>query len=103
MSKNQFKITIDTEREPVVELDSEAKAAYIRFSNRKVVRTHPVTTNQSIVTIDFDSSDEVVGVEICGVTEVGIKKLVQKAGISLSPRMLNNAKYVLASSQAAKN
>ncbi len=103
MTKHQFKIEIDTETEPVVELDSEAKAAYIRFSNRKVVRTHPVTTAKCIVTIDFDSSDKVVGVEICGVVEVGIKKLIQKAGISLPPRMVDKTKYVLATSQAAKN
>ncbi len=97
MNKHQFKITFDIEREPIVELDSEAKAANIRFSNRKVARTHPITTHHCIATIDFDSSDKVVGVEICGVTEVGIKNLARKAGISLSPRMLNNAKYVLAS------
>jgi uncharacterized protein YuzE len=101
MSKHEYKITLDSESEPVVELDSEAKAAYIRFSKRKVVRTHPVATNGCIVTIDFDSGNEVVGVEVCGVVEVGIKKLIKKAGLSVPESMLEKAKYFLAGPEKA--
>lgn len=52
---------------PVVELDSEARAAYVRFSNRKVAKTSPVTADGCIITIDFDSIGGVVGIEMIGV------------------------------------
>ena len=95
-------VTIQSQRPPVVELDSEAHAAYIRFSKRKVARTEPLHTDGCIVTVDFDSAGHVVGIELVGVNEFGIATLMEKAGIPpLSKRMTEQARYVPANLQMA--
>ena len=51
---------------PVIEVDTEASAIYIRFSNEEVAETLPLSTDDSIVMADLDSSERVVGVEMVG-------------------------------------
>ena len=94
-------LKINADKPPVVELDSEALAAYVRFSSKKVVRTEPVTTDGCIVTVDFDSANEVVGVELVGVKEFGITKLLKKVGVPISKRMAEETRYVPANLQLA--
>lgn len=90
-----YRLQIDVEAPPVVELDSEAHAAYIRFSNRPVVKTRPLMTKDCVVTADYDAADKVVGVELIGVQEFRVDQMLEKAGISpLSQTMLNRASYV---------
>lgn len=72
MIKHLNKIEFQTGSQPIVELDLEAHAAYVRFSHNKIVKTQPVTTTECIVTIDFDANGEVVGIELVGVKEFGI-------------------------------
>ncbi|MGI8605228.1 MAG: DUF2283 domain-containing protein [Verrucomicrobiales bacterium] len=95
-------VTIKTDQPPIVELDSEAHAAYIRFSTRKVAETRPVTTDGCIITIDFDSDGGVIGVELIGVHEFGVKPLLEKAGFPPLPKRLSDrARYVPANLQVA--
>lgn len=94
-------VKLKSEKPPVVELDSEALAAYVRFSSKKVARTAPVTTEGCIVTIDFDSAGEVVGVELVGVREFGIAQLLKKAGLPFSKQIAEEARYVPANLHAA--
>jgi uncharacterized protein YuzE len=65
-----------------VEIDSEAHAAYLRFSQNKVARTEPRLTVDCVVTMDFDAAGKVVGVELVGVDNFSVGKLLKKAGIS---------------------
>lgn len=98
----QHTVTIKTDQPPIVELDSEARAAYVRFSNRKVAQTRPVTTDGCIVTIDFDADGGVIGVELIGVQEFGVEPLLELAGIPPIPKRLSDkARYVPANLQAA--
>jgi uncharacterized protein YuzE len=91
----QRRIMVTTQRPPVVELDSEAQAAYIRFTHHKVARTQPVLTEGCIVTVDFDAKDEVIGIELVGVTEFGVGPLLKKAGMTARPkRVLEKVRYV---------
>jgi uncharacterized protein YuzE len=90
------KIRIQTKRDPIVELDSEARAAYVRFSSKKVARTQPISTDGCVITADFDSADEVIGIEIIGVEEFSISKLMKKAGFSIPVSRANRARYVSA-------
>ena len=48
------------EQPPIVELESEVGATYVRFSNNPVIRTVSIGKKQAAVTIDFDSSGSVV-------------------------------------------
>ncbi len=93
-------INVTSKVPPVVELDSAAHAAYIRFSNDKVDQTHVVNVDHCLVTMDTNSVGEVVGVELLGVVEFGVKSLMKKAGIAgLSQELLSNTRYVPANAE----
>ena len=62
-------ITLKTKNPPVVGLESAAMAAYVRFSLLKVARTEVRDSRKSNVTVDFDASGEVIGIELVGVME----------------------------------
>ena len=87
-------ITVRAKRPPVVELDSEAHAAYVRFSSNAIRKTEVVTDRTCVVTIDRDKAGEVVGVEFIGVQTFSIGKLLPKAGINLSKKAMQSADYV---------
>ena len=89
-------------RPPTVELDSEAHAAYVRFSTRKVAKTRPITTDGCIVTVDYGTDGGVIGIELVGVDEFGIVPLLKKAGVQSLPKaMVDRARYVPANLVAA--
>jgi len=50
----------ESKQPPIVELESEVGATYVRFSNNPVIRTVSIGKKQAAVTIDFDSSGSVV-------------------------------------------
>lgn len=80
---------------PVVEIDTEARAAYVRFSPSPVATTQEVDDNNCIVTIDFDKKGNVVGVELIGVEKFEIRFLLQFAPITVSePKFLRDADYI---------
>ncbi len=93
-------IHVDSKMPPVVELDSAAHAAYVRFSNAKVKKTVVVDVKRQLITMDVDATGEVVGVELIGVKEFKIETLIKKAGITgVSPAMLRNTSYVPANAE----
>jgi uncharacterized protein YuzE len=93
-------INVKSERPPVVELDSASHAAYIRFSDAKVNKTHTVDVDHCLVTMDTDDNGDVVGVELLGVVEFGVQALMTKAGISgLSPELIQRTRYVPANAE----
>ena len=91
-------IQVTSSNPPVVECDSQACAAYIRFSRNSVDRTEVITTEGAIATMDIDSSGEVVGIELIGVTEFSIEALAKISGIELSKSNIRQAQYVPTSS-----
>lgn len=101
--KNHHSIVLKTAAPLVVELDSEAHAAYVRFSKKKVARTQPITTDGCIVTVDFDANGEVVGIELVGVDEFGIRSLLEKTGLQkrIPKRLMDSARYLPANLIAA--
>ena len=92
---------IEVTNPPVVELDSEAHAAYVRFSRKKVVTTKSLTMEECIITLDLDADQNPVGVELIGVDEFGIFPLLKMAGLKLPDGMADRARYVPANLQPA--
>jgi uncharacterized protein YuzE len=88
-------IRVQTKGPPVVELDSAAHAAYVRFSSAAVAKTKVLTDKTCVVTIDCDRKGGVVGVELLGVDNFNVRALLKKAHISVpSSLSLQEAKYV---------
>jgi uncharacterized protein YuzE len=94
-------IHIETAKPPVVELDSSALAAYVRFSRNPVASTKVIANDKSVVTIDLDKKGKVIGVEVVGVKEFNIAGLLKIADITAPEALLKRARYVPAQLQAA--
>jgi uncharacterized protein YuzE len=91
---NRTLINIASKSPPVVELDSEAQAAYVRFSHHRVKQTRIVEEDKCVVTIDLDARGAVVGVELVGVEEFTVGRLLKLAGIRAPKLMLDRASYI---------
>jgi uncharacterized protein YuzE len=94
-------IHVEAKMPPVVELDSEAHAAYVRVSRNKVARTELIEDRRCIVTIDRDRQGNAVGIEFVGVDQFGIRALLRKGKITLSKKDIERASYVPANLQLA--
>ena len=99
MKTEQHIITLKSKNPPVVELDSAAMAAYVRFSRRKVARTEVLDSRKSTVTVDFDTAGDVIGIELVGVKEFTLSRLLEASGIELKPfrpDTMRKARYIRA-------
>lgn len=86
---------------PVVEIDTEATAAYIRLRDTRVESTEPYSTEKGFVMIDFDSDGNVVGIEVVGQQEFSIRELIKQVRVEASEEILNQTRYISANLQAA--
>ena len=81
---------------PVVEIDMEATAAYIRLRDTKVVATKPFGSEKGLVMLDFDADENVVGIEVIGQHEFSIRELIKEVPVETSDAVLNQTRYVSA-------
>src|SRR5271170_3398192 len=90
------RLVVASSRPPVVEIDTEATAAYVRFGRGKVVRTEPYGGTDSLVMVDFDAKNRVLGIELIGPKEFGITYLLQDihAPVQIDTEALSRARYV---------
>ena len=86
---------------PVVEIDTEATAAYIRLREAKIARTEPFASERGLVMLDFDATGAVVGIEVVGQQEFSIRELIKLVPVKTSDDVLNQTRYVAADLEAA--
>jgi uncharacterized protein YuzE len=88
-------VIVRSKMPPIVEIDTEAGAAYVRFkrAETRVGRTQQLPRPGVVVTIDYDRDDEVIGIELIGVKEFGIVKLLSVAQVSAPNINLSEARY----------
>jgi uncharacterized protein YuzE len=86
---------------PVVEIDTEATAAYIRLRDSAVTSTEPFGSKAGFVTLDFDAEGNVVGIEVVGQQEFSIRALIKQVPVTAAEDILNQTRYVAADLQAA--
>ena len=86
---------------PIVEIDTEATAAYIRLREAKVARTEPFGSAGGLVMLDFDAEGNVVGIEVVGQQEFSIRELVKLVPVQTTETILDRTRYVTAKLQAA--
>jgi len=90
------RFVVASSRPPVVEIDTEATAAYVRFGRGKVVRTEPFGGVDSLVMVDYDRQDRVLGIELIGRKEFGIAHLLRDVPVQIDRAALSRARYVSA-------
>ena len=83
-------------RPPVVELDSESHAAYVRLSKTKVAKTLVVEDKGITVTVDVDKNGNAVGIELIGVRDFTVQSLIKKARLQdrIPKEKLQGARYI---------
>jgi uncharacterized protein YuzE len=86
---------------PIVEIDTEATAAYIRLRDGKVARTEPYGSEKGLVILDFDAEGNVVGIEVVGQQEFSIRELIKQVPVEATDAVLNQTRYVAADLQPA--
>jgi len=86
---------------PIVEIDTEATAAYIRLRESKVARTEPFGSAHGLVMLDFDAEGNVVGIEVVGQQEFSIRELLKLIPVQTTEAILDRTRYVTAKLQAA--
>ncbi len=86
---------------PIVEIDTEATAAYIRLREAKVARTEPFGSASGFVMLDFDAEGNVVGIEVVGQQEFSIRELIKLVPVQTTESILDRTRYVTAKLQAA--
>ena len=86
---------------PVVEIDTEATAAYIRLREGKVVRTEPFGSDKGFVMLDFDAEGQVLGIEVVGQQEFSIRELIKLVPVQTTETVLDRTRYIAANLQAA--
>jgi uncharacterized protein YuzE len=86
---------------PIVEIDTEATAAYIRLREASVARTEPFGSEQGLVMLDFDAEGNVVGIEVIGQQEFSIRELIKLVPVQATEAVLDRTRYVTAKLQAA--
>ena len=86
---------------PVVEIDTEATAAYIRLREGKVVRTEPFGSSHGFVMLDFDAEGNVLGIEVVGQQEFSIRELIRLLPVQTTEAVLDRTRYVSAKLEAA--
>jgi uncharacterized protein YuzE len=86
---------------PVVEIDTEATAAYIRLRPSAVARTEPFGSERALIMLDFDEEGNVIGIEVVGQQEFSIRELIKLVPVKATESVLDRTRYVSAKLQAA--
>jgi len=95
-------ILIKSSSDPTVEIDTAAGAAYVRFKrSTRVARTVHLPRHDAIVTIDYDRGGDVIGLELLGVKEFSIRKLLKIADARTPNTDLSRTRYVGAGRELA--
>jgi hypothetical protein len=53
-----------------------------------------VACDSAVITVDLDSDENVIGVELVGVEEFTIQRLLDASGVVASKQLLRDTKYV---------
>lgn len=81
MKTEQHRFVINGKSPPTIEVDSAAKAVYVRFKRAKVAKTVSQNAELSHVAIDLDENDDVIGIEAVGISSFSIYAILKAASV----------------------
>jgi len=82
MSSETHVFFVKSRTPPVIELDSEAQAIYVRFGRAKVAKTIGRQSHGMICAVDLDGAGNVVGIEAVGNAGMRLDKLFEVTNVS---------------------
>ena len=85
---------VTSKNPPVLEVDTEAQAVYVRFNNNKVAKTIERPANSMHLAVDIDSRGNVIGIEAIGLTEFRLKTILAKAKVETPPLDFAQTRYI---------
>ena len=93
MKTEQQTFVVRGAQPPVVELDPEAGAVYVRFKRARVARTVARPARFMHLAVDLDAKGEVIGIEAVGIDEFRLTTLLRMADVT-APRVdLSEARF----------
>jgi uncharacterized protein YuzE len=78
---------------PTVEVDSRARAVYVRFKRSAVAKTVSQKAELSHIAIDLDSKGEVIGFEAVGISNFSLHALLKMASVKVPNVDFSRTKY----------
>ena len=88
-------------RAPIVEIDGESGAVYVRFSDKAVAKTIERQSDGPIITVDVDRQGEVIGIEGLCFTEFSLSQILRQANVRADGVDLSKARFRTAASSRA--
>lgn len=90
------RLQVKNTRPPVVEVDTEAQAVYVRFRRAKVARTIDRGGETVHIAIDLDAKGEVIGIELIGTHQFNIEIMLKQARVEAPQEAVARTRYVSA-------
>lgn len=78
---------------PVVELDADAGAVYVRFKRARVARTVARPARTMHLAVDLDIKGQVIGIEAVGFDEFRLGRLLRMADVTAPDVDLSEARF----------
>jgi uncharacterized protein YuzE len=104
MSAERHSFLVRSTTPPIVEVDSQAPAVYVRFKRASVAKTVPLPCEAMHVAVDLDHKGEVIGIEVVGMTEFSvhtIQLILKRVSVEVPNMDFSRARYVPAGLVAA--
>jgi uncharacterized protein YuzE len=86
MKTEQHRFIVKSSTPPTVEVDSQARAVYVRFNRAAVAKTVSQKAEHSHIAIDLDSKGAVVGIEAVGISTFTLRAILKMASVK-APNM----------------
>ncbi|MGD0745607.1 MAG: DUF2283 domain-containing protein [Verrucomicrobiota bacterium] len=93
MKTEQHRFIVKGTNPPVIEVDSQARAVYVRFKRAAVAKTIPQESEHMLVAVDLDSRGEVVGIEAVGLQCFTLHALLKMASVKVPNMDFSRAQY----------
>ena len=93
--KTRQLVLIESTMPPVVDIDPQSGAVYVRFTpgGTKVTKT-VVRSEWPHIAVDLDADGKVIGVEAIGIDEMTISNVLRHAQIKAKDSVIKSARYV---------
>jgi len=95
MSRNYI-FHVEHDFVPVVVIDSDAGAAYVKLSESPVSSTLNLKEGEVMANLDLDAGQRIVGLEVVGTHEFNLARLIEISGIGeyFTKDIIDRAQYV---------